>query len=362
MFKTAFMGMIAVSTLLGCDKDAGKEKQKEDPVASEEKKQAQIDALLRENGSAPVAPADPAAALKPTEPAPAVAAPAPGAPAGAQGSALQIKLISAGSGPKQKLSYSFKVGRKRNFAMDMEVASGRVTNGQKEPGPPPITLALTGTTETFEASATGAKRMNTFADFSAKAADLPPEIEAQMKQQFAMLKGTQLIETDSSRGEVLDLQIRDMSQMNPVVLGLIQNLKDGMTNQFMPLPAEEVGAGAKWVSTTSVEASGMTITQETEVELLSLQGTKATARLTMKQTAPAQKLQDPRLPPGTTIELLKLEGGGDGEMTVDFAEMIIDAKSNLKMSVDTQVSGGPVPTPQKTLVDTSMKMHVKLTK
>lgn len=105
----------------------------------------------------------------------------------------------------------------------------------------------------------------------------------------------------------------------------------------------------------------MTITQETEVELLTLKGYKATARLTMKQTAPAQKLEDPRLPPGTTIELLKLEGGGQGEMTVDFAEMIIESKSELKMAVDTQIAGGPVPAPQKSLTDTSMKMHVKLT-
>ncbi len=183
-----------------------------------------------------------------------------------------------------------------------------------------------------------------------------------MKAQFAMLKGTQLIESITTKGEVVDLQVADMAQMNPVVLGLIQNLKDGMTNQFIPLPNEEVGAGAKWISTTKVEASGMTITQETEVELLSLQGSKATAKLTLRQSAPAQKLSDPRLPPGTTIELLKLSGGGEGNVTVDFKEMIIDSKAELSMGVDTQISGGPVPEPQKSITDTKMKIHMRLTK
>lgn len=358
---TAFFGLLAVLATTGCNQQ--EDQGAKNDASSEEKKQAQIEALLKENGSGPIVQPKAGSA------APAAAAPSPegnGVAAAGDATPVQsqivVKLVSAGTGPKQKLSYQFQVGRERNFAMNMEILSSRITNGQKEPGPPPIVLALNGTTKTVEASPTLAKRINTFADFSVTSKDIPPEMEAQMKAQFALLKGTQLIESVTTKGEVVDLQVADMAQMNPVVLGLIQNLKDGMTNQFIPLPEEEVGVGAKWLSTTTVEASGMTITQETEVELLELQGSKAKAKLTLRQSAPAQKLSDPRLPPGTTIELLKLTGGGTGNVTVDFKEMIIDSKSELSMGVDTQISGGPVPEPQKSITDTKMKIHMRLTK
>ncbi len=158
-FVTAFVGLLALSTASACNQKEDKAKDSKNDAAAEEKKQAQIDALLRENGTAPVGQSAPAAPAKPT-PATGSAPTPPGATAGNTAptdSQIEVKLVSAGSGPKQMLSYQFQVGRERKFAMDMEILSSRITNGQKEPGPPPITLSLTGTTQTVEASATGAK-------------------------------------------------------------------------------------------------------------------------------------------------------------------------------------------------------------
>src|SRR5690606_21450030 len=140
---------LAVSAATGCNNQEDKAKEAKSDAASKEKKQAQIEALLKENGSGPLAqptpaPGSAARSAPDQKPAPGTPAAEAGAPANSQ---IVVKLVSAGTGPKQKLSYQFEVGRERNFAMDMEILSSRITNGQKEPGPPPITLVLTGTTK-----------------------------------------------------------------------------------------------------------------------------------------------------------------------------------------------------------------------
>ena len=50
----SFLGLLTCTTAMGCNPSEGKEAGKQTAAEAEEKKQAQIDALLQENGSAPL--------------------------------------------------------------------------------------------------------------------------------------------------------------------------------------------------------------------------------------------------------------------------------------------------------------------
>jgi len=370
--KALLFLLLAVTSVgaTACDKKADKAESAE---AESEKKQAQIDALLRENGSAPASKGakhpfgkndgaakpgavanTPADAASPADAAPATA------PTEANAEAATVAVISAGSGAKKELRYNFQANRKRAFTMEMTITSASETNGQKGPSPPPIGMALEGSSQTLTVGPKLVQRETTFLNVSATSKDLPPEMAQQMNAQFALLKGTQLIESVTPYGEVANLQLKDPSRLNPAVLGLIQSLKDGMTNAFIPLPSEAVGVGAKWKSTNTITATGMAITQTNEVELLSLEGSKAEVKLTFAQSAPAQEIKDPRLPPEAKIQLLSLKGGGTGTMKLDLDKVLVDGLVDLSMNVETKVDGPMVPAPQTTKAKTGVKIQVKL--
>ena len=334
---------------------------------TEQAKQARIDALLKENGSVqgktpqanpfaqPPAKKHSSAAASPSTPASGKAP----APVQVPTTAV-VTLQSSGNGPKKELRYAFELNRKRSFEMDMTISTASTTNGQKAPSPPPISMAIQGASVTKAVTPLQAQRETTFLNVAAKSKDLPPQLAAQMNAQFSLIQGIQLIESVTTQGEVTSLQLKDPSQINPAVLGMIQSLKDGMTNAFVPLPQEPVGIGAQWKSSNTIVATGMSITQTNEVELLSLNGTKAEVKMTFTQSAPSQELKDPRLPPEAKIELLKLVGGGSGKMTFDLAKVIVDGMVDLKMNVETKVSGPMVPAPQTTKAETGVKIHMRL--
>ena len=387
---SAFVFTLSALTLLGCEeKESAKAPT---PPASSAEKQARLDALLKENGLDPntlptaAAPGatDPAQAQQPSAASPAQPTPpaaqttAPNAqPSGAQpggpnaqaasapgqpGSppAVIIKLLTAGSGPKQQLRYGFTKGSQQKFALDIEVGVERLVNGQPTPGMPPFALSLKGATITLSADASAARRQHTFIEMIPAVTGVPPEVVEQIKAQYSMLNGLQLIETVSPRGIMMGMEL-DQRAVHPQVLALMQHLQDGMTNAFLPLPEESVGVGARWVGTTTIDAAGIRLIQENEIQLNSLEGSVAEVGLKLKQTAQSSKIEGANLPPGVTINLTKLEGKGAGSMKVDFKNVLVTSKVELSTTMETTITQPETPAPIKETAKTSMKAQIAIT-
>ena len=134
-----------------------------------------------------------------------------------------------------------------------------------------------------------------------------------------------------------------------------------MTNAFLPLPKEPVGAGAKWKATNQVEAGGIRVTQVNEITLKSISGDNISVELAFNQSAPPQRIQVPELPPDAQVELTGMTGGGKGTMSVNLATLVTDSRIDLSMTVDTKISGGGAPEPVLSSTDTGMKIHLKVT-
>lgn len=366
---------LGLGLLAGCDQkgtQGGGEKELS-AEADAAKKKATVDALLRESGIDPnTLPTGPkadktGAAAPPTQGASGQTDDGPANP-DANGGApvppaapMKIEVLDAGKGPKKVLRYVFTKDRLRKFNLDMEIVPKRVVNGQPTPTVPAVSIGMKGTSLTVAVGENSAETENTFIQFVPSGPGLPVEMLQQMQAQFATMAGVQLMQTVSTGGQILQMGVKEEALNNPQVLALMQNLQDGMSNAFLPLPDEPVGAGAKWKGTTTLVTSGLAILQENVIELKSLTGSRAVVELTYKQSAEKQEINAAGLPPGAKVELISMEGGGTGTMTVDFSTQLTDSMVNLKMTVDTKISGPEMPESVRSATDTSMKIHMRIT-
>ncbi len=358
---------------------------------SEDEKQARVASLLRQSGSDAAANAEPAVPEPGAQPEPGTLEGKKGAPTGkpaedgspangpssasapAQNAGASpaptpegtprttVKVLSAGAEPKRQLRYGFAPGQERKFTLDLEIAPQRLQNGQPMAGVPPMALTATGTTRTDQVHEGLATRSYAFQELMPSVSGIPPEIAAQVKAEFAGLRGLQLVERVTTLGKVEALGLKESSELNPQVLALMQYLTDGMTNAFLPLPEQPVGAGAKWLATTAVESGGLTVTQENTIVITSLRGDTVTAELSYVQSAPAQEVKSPNIPPGVKVEVVKLDGSGTGRISTDLAKFTVDSKIDVAMQVDTRVTqqGAPAPLIESGL--TKMRAHVRVT-
>lgn len=374
------IGSLLILALLGasaCDKKADHSEQAR-PSATEDK-QARLEALLKENGLDPSSlPKDKATAApdentpkappavgnsapangtngSPSDPSPGAQAQSP------QTSPVSIKVLSAGAAPRAVLRYAFKQGSQHKFALEIEVGVKRSVNGQVTPTMPPFALSLKGSTVTLSSDALLARRQNTFLEMVPGVTGAPPEMVEQIKAQYASLAGLQLTETVSTRGVMMGMQL-DERAIHPQVLALMQHLQDGMTNAFLPLPEEAVGAGARWIATTTTDAAGLSLMQENEISLKSLTGSKAQVELKLKQHAKPSKIQGANLPPGVVIDVTKLDGHGSGSMNVDFQDVTITSKVELATSMQTVVTQPESPAPIREDAETVVKAQIAINK
>lgn len=254
----------------------------------------------------------------------------------------EIELVTPGTGPKKLLRYSFKKGRVKKFVMSMEVVPTMTVDGSPVPGSPPMKFDIKGTSTTLEVEEDGtAVRDTVFTEFTPTMTGVPPQVMQQLTAQMAMFSGMAMTETINSQGEVLAVELKRESVNTPQAQALLQNLQDGMSNAFLPLPDAEVGTGAKWKGTSVVDTAGLPITQVSTFELQKLAGSEATITVTFDQSAKPQELADPRIPPGAKAELLSMKGTGDGKLKVNLATLDTESRVDMSMKVETKISGLP---------------------
>lgn len=373
--------LLLVLSLSGCDRDKAEPPTGESALERQEK-QEKLEALLRDNGVDPSqlpsgSPKDGTPPPQPTTPgsenagpeseqalqgakqaSPAVATSRSESPGV---DAITIEMLSTGNAPKKPLRYQFVAGRTRNFQLDIEVAVDRSIDGRPAPGVPALTLKVKGNNKTLSVENGVARRRATFTELVPTVSGVPPELLAQLQQQYAPLSGIQLIEAVDPRGTVLQVDF-DQRAIQPQVLALMQQLQDGMTNAYLSLPAEAVGPGARWIAKTEMGAAGITLLQQSEVHFVSLEGSRGEFEMKLSQKAKSSKVSSTELPPGVEMEVSKVEGLGSGTMSVDFQELLVSSRIELVTETEVKVTEPGAPAPVVQSSTTSVKARVALTK
>ncbi len=253
-------------------------------------------------------PPEPPTASAPPEKSEKSEAPAP-APA-AKPAASQVKLIEAGSEPRQKLRLHPQADDMQSVVVTIKTAMDMGT-GQ------PIKLPVIKTpmeVVTKSVSPDGVIAYETtFGDPSlAEDAEAAPQVAEALKSQIAGLKGLVITGTLSARGLASGVKIKAPPGTNPQTRMMLEQIKDAMSTFSCPLPEEPVGAGAKWEVKQSIKTQGLTIAQTATYELVAIQADRLETKSSIAQSLSS---------PGSKAELGKMSGSGAGTSTWELSRI-----------------------------------------
>ena len=244
-------------------------------------------------------PDDPkAAAALPKDAAPQPAAPAAAPPPEPTGpievklsaQETSVKLVSKGKGKLAPLRYTGKVGGKQQVELALDFSSTETMGTEKREMVIP-TIVLVGEAETKAIDKDGrADYAIAISGNDARAvagAQLAPE---DMKVMLGSLAGLVIggsVAANGTAGEVT-LRVEKQDRRTAGALDMVR-----LTLPALPrLPAEAIGAGAKWQTTTKLKlADKIDVTQVTDYEVVSIKGATWSIKGTTTVTGTDQELQ-----------------------------------------------------------------------
>lgn len=265
---------------------------------------------------------------------------------GASADAPTVALVSAGSGSKQVLRYTPKVGDKRVMSMVMSMDTAMVVGGnpapkQKMPG---MVTTMTATVETVAASGDITYAFEYTSTGLEGDDGVNPQVVAAVKKALQGLVGLKGRAVVSSRGFNKQVDLAIPKGVDPMLKQTLETMKKSMKQMSAPLPAEAVGQGAKWTVTARITEGFVTMTQIAHTTLVKIDGRRIELGMRIEQKAPRQKIKHPQMPPSAKVELMSLVGSGTGTLGQSL-DHVMPEKSGMNSShvivMQTQAEGMP---------------------
>ena len=279
---------------------------------------------------APLPPDDPKPAAEAKEereaPPPAEEPPPPPEPAGPIEVKLAapqttVKLVSKGKGKLAPLRYTGKAGGKQQVELALDFGSTETLGTDKNETVVP-TIVLAGDAETKAVDKDGrADYAITVTSTDSRAvpgARVKPE---EMKLMLGSLSGLVIAGSLAANGAAGDvtLRIEKPDRLTPGALEMVR-----LTMPSLPLlPAEPVGVGAKWqTSTTTKLADKIMVTQVTDYELVAAKGNTWSIKGKTTVTGTDQELHG--------AKITGITGTGTSELTLVAGAVIPTYKTSLE--------------------------------
>lgn len=272
----------------------------------------------RQASSSPAAPAGDKASPEAEKPAARVAPPAPAGPAELKIPAAQtaVKMVSDGKGKKQPLRYTARPGTKQAVEVAMDFTAKQDTEGEVVP-----TIVLIGEAETKAIDPDGAIESTlTVSGTDVRAVTDATVPVDQMKIAIGSLTGLTIGGKHAANGTAGEVTIRieHPPQGAAEMLLLIRELFP-----VLPvLPAQPLGVGAKWQSTTTRKlADKVDVTQVTDYELVGHDGTTWKIKGTTKISGKDQEVEG--------AKISAITGAGTSETSITDGALYPVHKSSL---------------------------------
>lgn len=231
-----------------------------------------------------------------------------------------VTLITAGDEPRTELRYDIADGHEVDATLRQTQTTTQSLDGQ-----PGMEVSITmlfdlvgqvdagGDTFTMRASLENGRLSD----------DTDPELEDAIGEIASAFDGATFVSTFDTRGQVIEHSIENASgfESDPMMMSMLQSLTD--QNAFStPLPAEPVGVGARWSSTDELTVNGIPITQTTETELRSIDGTVAELAITTAQDVPPGPVDLEGMPAGAAFEIEVWDSTSQGTALVDMTSAV----------------------------------------
>ncbi len=280
--------------------------------------------------------------IAPSAAAPARPAPAPSASPTTHARSLptaakppEVRLVDAGRAPRRALRFAVKPGQRERMTMTMNMAMA-VSLGDKTAPPSQIpAVVMVMDIVVAEVRPSGDIRHEfTFSQLKTQpAAGIDPQINATIDKALAKLAGLGGHAVITNRGFQREVHIRALPGADPSLRQLVQGMQQATQHIALPLPAEPVGAGARWTFSTPMTEGGVKLTHTATYDLVGIAADVIDCKLTVTQTAAKQKVQSPL---GQSVQLLLMDAQGTGtkRLRLDRLAPLLsdtDVRSTVKM-------------------------------
>ena len=270
----------------------------------------------------------------------------------------KVVVENAGGDNKVALRYQYKPAVVTVALMEMKMGMQMSIGTMQQPAVSLPVMKMNMKLTNKEITADG----NLIYDFILDAVDVladdksPPAMVDSMKKSLADIKGMNGSAEVTPRGITKNAEMKMPANTNPQLASMMENMRQQMNQMSVPLPEEPVGQGATWTVTTQMTSGGIQLTNQYKYTLTKLEGSNIEMKVELVQTAEAQELKNPALPPGTVVKLQEFKSGGNGTIKMDLTQMVPTSEITSETKMKLEAEGGG----QKQNIEQTMTMALKL--
>lgn len=246
----------------------------------------------------------------------------------------KVKVLDPGADPRAKLAYAPVLGKTTTVlaTITAEMTGEGVPPDQAKQPPIRFTFAVT-PKKKLDGGKTQVEIKIPKIEL-APGEKIPAEAQKQMaalEAAFAKLTGTFSL---SSSGETTDLDFNSDALPRGSAEQLLALVARAYDLLFVPLPAAPVGAGAKWVASSTQAEQGVTV--DTTFTLLSKTDSALDLKVETLRIAAPRAIRDPR---SNQKMMVEIKGGGTFNLSVALDALTTKASGDTVTNIITNVEG-----------------------
>lgn len=248
-----------------------------------------------------------------------------------------VKVLSTGAAPRTALRYTVPAGFTSRTAMSTEMAMTMEMAGMAMPEMKMPTIKMVAEITVTGVAANGDMTFTSgVSNMTFDTAGVDPMVAASMANVSTDLSAVKTTGTMTNRG-MTDQKMALDKITDPQLKQLMESAGSALQSISFPLPDEAVGVGARWEVRQRMAASGIETMTKQVVEVVAIQGSKVTLKVVADQTAPAQSMKNPALPPDAEVSLMEFSGTGTTNTVLDLATMSNEGEGSMAIAMVMQV-------------------------
>lgn len=279
-------------------------------------------------------------------------------PAAEKINSAKLQLLDAGAEPRRELKFRPAANTKQTMTMTMGMSMEMMMGESPLPKTPIPKVVMKIDLAVGKIEPSGDINY-TFSYGDIKAIgdrDTPPEMLAAMQKSLKNLIGMTGNVVISSTGQVKSQNLVLPKTMDPLMKQTLTQLNKSLEQISARLPSEQVGLGAKWQTTNSLQMSGIQLNQSSTYEIVEINDRGMTIKTKINQSSPQQDLAIPGAPKAVKARINSLTANGEGRYVVLFDSLLpisgqLSTTTNSNMSIQNNSQESPTNVTSKVGVD-----------
>jgi len=244
------------------------------------------------------------------------------------------KLLRAGSEPRRKLRYKFRVGKEHKLVMDMLMTIGTKVDDYRKPAEKTPVVRMNARVNCKSLTPEGNLRLELMFESVEVIGEpgIPPEVAALMQLGMKDIEGVSGWSIISPRAVTIDGGFSVPPDAKPVLKQTLNQVFQQLQKQSLIFPEDSVGVGAQWEITIHTPKPFET-TLVAVYELVELVGDKGKMKVLLEQKAEPQKVKYPGPALGLSLFLESMRATGSGTIAFDLTKPVPQSDAEMRSSM-----------------------------